>query len=229
MRILTLSDEVMIPIYSPAVRQRFGGVDLVIGCGDLPYYYLEYVLSMLDAPLFFVRGNHASVVEYGTAGPRCEPMGGTDLHLQVVNHGGLLMAGVEGSARYSRGPFQYTQTEMWQHVLRLAPGLIRNRILYGRPLDIFVSHAPPWGIHDQPDAAHQGIKAFRWLLRVFRPAIHFHGHSHVYRPDTTTETQFHRTRVINTYPYLETEFRHVPARAGIPGFRRGTQERGDGS
>lgn len=228
MRILTLSDEVIVPIYSPAVRQRFGGVDLIIGCGDLPYYYLEYVVSMLDAPLFFVRGNHASVEEYGAAGPRCEPLGGVDLHGQVVNYNGLLMAGVEGSERYSRGPFQYTQTEMWGHVLRMAPNLIRNRILYGRCLDIFVTHAPPWGIHDQPDAAHRGIQAFRWLLQVFHPAIHFHGHSHVYRPDTITKTRFHRTQVINTYPYRETEFRHVPARLGIPGFRSGAQEHRDG-
>ena len=228
MRILTLSDEVIAPIYSAAVRRRFGGVDLIIGCGDLPYYYLEYVVSMLDAPLFFVRGNHASIVEYGVAGACSEPMGGVDLHRQVVNHNGLLMAGVEGSVRYSRGEFQYTQTEMWGHVLQLVPGLLRNRAVYGRSLDIFVSHAPPWGIHDKPDAPHRGIKAFRWLLRVFHPAIHFHGHSHVYRPDAVTETRFHRTQVINTYPYRETEFQHVPARLRIPGLKNGTQEHSDG-
>jgi Icc-related predicted phosphoesterase len=218
----------MRPIYSPAVRERYGGVDLIIGCGDLPYYYLDYVVSMLDVPLFFVRGNHGNIVEYSAAGSCSEPLGGVDLHLKTVNHDGLLMAGVEGSARYSRGPFQYTQSEMWGHVLRLTPGLLRNRILYGSALDIFVSHAPPWGIHDQPDAAHQGIKAFRWLLRAFRPAIHFHGHSHVYHPGTVTETRFFGTRVINTYPCLQTEFQHVPARLGIPGFRRSSQERTDG-
>jgi len=86
-------------------------------------------------------------------------------------------------------------------VFNLFPLLLWNRIRYGRYLDIFVTHASPWGIHDQPDYPHVGIKAFRWLLTVFKPQIHLHGHIHVYRPDTVTETHFEETRVINTYGY----------------------------
>ena len=93
---------------------------------------------------------------------------------------------------------------MWRYVIGLVPGLLRNRIACGRYLDVFVSHAPPWGIHDQPDLPHQGIKAFRWLLEVFRPAYHFHGHIHVYHSDTITRTQFHATQVINSYGFVET-------------------------
>ena len=37
--------------------------DLVIGCGDLPFDYLEYLVSRLDVPLLYVPGNHdASLV-----------------------------------------------------------------------------------------------------------------------------------------------------------------------
>jgi len=90
-------------------------------------------------------------------------------------------------------------------VLSLVPKLLLNRLRYGRYLDIFVSHAPPWGIHDRPDLPHQGIKAFRWFLKTFRPAYHFHGHVHVYRPDAITETRFHQTLVVNTYGYREME------------------------
>ena len=85
------------------------------------------------------------------------------------------------------------------------PALLFNRIRHGRYLDVFVTHAPPWGIHDKSDRAHRGIKAFRWLLNAFQPRYHFHGHIHVYRPDTITETVFHNTRVLNTYGSLETE------------------------
>jgi Icc-related predicted phosphoesterase len=130
-------------------------------------------------------------------------MGGIDLHCKLVNHQGLLMAGIEGSLRYNQGHFQYSQSEMWLNVLKLVPGMIINRIIHGRFLDIFITHAPPWQIHDQPDRAHQGIKAFRWLLRVFRPRYHFHGHIHLYNHNEVAETQFHDTLVINAYGYRE--------------------------
>jgi uncharacterized protein len=202
--VLTLSDVQIEFIYSPRVQSRFPDVELVIGCGDLPYYYMEYVSNALNVPLYFVRGNHASQVEYTVAGPRTAPLGAIDLHRRVVQHDGLLLAGVEGSLRYRESPYQYSQGEMWTHVFRMIPALILNQAIYGRFLDVFVSHAPPWGIHDQADLPHQGIKAFLWFLRVFRPAYHFHGHIHVYRSDTITRTRFHDTQVINTYGFLET-------------------------
>lgn len=204
LKVLSLSDTTVRFIYSPQVRKKFSDVDLVLGCGDLAYYYLEYVENALDVPLFFVRGNHDKVVEYHTWGQRTAPAGGVDLHRQAINHRGLLIAGVEGSLRYRPGLFQYSQSEMFGHLLHLIPSLLVNRIAHGRFLDVFVTHAPPWGIHDKIDLPHQGIKAFRWFLRVFRPAYHFHGHVHIYRPDTEEETKFVRTRIINTYGYRET-------------------------
>ncbi len=206
-KVLSLSDKQVDSIYSSQVKNRFAEVDLILGCGDLAYYYLEFVVSMLNVPLFFVRGNHSNLIEHTISGPKTHPHGGTDLHRRVINHKGLLLAGVEGSLRYRSGPFQYTQTEMWFHVLRIVPSLLRNRAIYGRYLDVFISHAPPWGIHDKPDLPHQGIKAFRWLLETFRPAYHFHGHIHVYRKDTQTVTQFRSTTVINTYGFRETELK----------------------
>jgi Icc-related predicted phosphoesterase len=217
-KVLSLSDVQIEFIYSPRVQSRFSDVDLVIGCGDLPYYYMEYVGNALDVPLLFVRGNHASEVEFTVAGPRTAPLGAIDLHRRVVQHNGLLIAGVEGSLRYRESPYQYSQGEMWGHVIRLLPALMINRAIHGRFLDIFVSHAPPWGIHDQPDLPHQGIRAFLWLLRVFRPAYHFHGHIHVYRNDTITKTRFHDTQVINTYGFLETTVEIRPAGLAPLGF-----------
>lgn len=203
MKILSLSDMTVPFIYSSHVRRRFGNVNLVLGCGDLSYLYLEYVLTALNIPLFFVRGNHDKIVEYSAWGQRTAPAGATDLHRQVCNYRGLLLGGVAGSLRYRPGPFQYTQGEMFRNVLSLVPSMLANRIQYGRFLDIFITHAPPFGIHDEADLTHTGIKAFRWLDKVFRPAYHIHGHMHIYRPDTVTETRFGKTLVINTYPYKE--------------------------
>jgi uncharacterized protein len=201
LKILLLSDVIVSFIYSPQVRYRFPDVDLLIGCGDLAYYYIEYVLNALDVPCYFVRGNHDKVVEYSLEAQRTAPSGAVNLHRKVINHQGLLLAGVEGSLRYRVGPYQYTHSQMWEHVFQLVPGLLLNRMRYGRYLDLFVTHSPPQGIHDMPDLPHQGIKAFRWFIRVFHPAYHVHGHIHVYRPDTKVETNVDRTRVINAFSY----------------------------
>lgn len=204
MRILSLSDTIVSLMYSPLVRSRHQGVDLILGCGDLPYYYLEYVFNSLDAPLYYVRGNHDKVIEYSSAGQRAGPHGCIDLHCRTAKSKGLLLAGVEGSLRYRPGPFQYTQAEMWMNVYRLVPGLLRNRLQYGRYLDVFVTHAPPTGVHDDVDLPHRGINAFRWLAKVFRPALHVHGHIHIYYPGQEMETRLGATRVINTYAWRET-------------------------
>lgn len=200
MKILAVSDVVVDFLYSPQAARRFPDVDLLIGCGDLPYYYLEYLISTLNRPLYFVRGNHSSLIEFGVGGERRAPLGGVDLHCRLVqDESGLLLAGVEGSLQYNNGRYQYSQAVMWQHVLGLAPALLWNKLRTGRFLDVFVTHAPPWKIHDQEDRPHQGIKAFRWFDRVFQPAYHLHGHIHVYRPDTVTHTWLGRTQIINTY------------------------------
>lgn len=200
-----MSDTILQQIYSPNIREKFADIDLVICCGDLPYYYQEYVICMLDKPLFFVRGNHDKEVEYGEAGDRVAPEGGLDLHQRVICHRGILLAGVEGSLRYREGPFQYSQFEMWTHVFHLIPRFIYNRIRLGRYLDVFITHAPPKDVHDKPDRTHQGIYAFRWVIQVFQPAYHFHGHIHVYHPGEVIETRIGQTRVINTYGYRKTD------------------------
>lgn len=207
MRILSISDEVEEVLYSEEAWERFPGIDLVISCGDLPYYYLDYVATTLRTSLYYVRGNHGHLPEYTYSGEELmEPVGGTDLHAATANHDGLLLAGVQGSLRYGPGPFQYTQGEMWMHVFRLVPRLMRNRIRHGRFLDIFVTHAPPWRIQEGEDRAHRGVKAFRWALKAFGPALHLHGHVRPLRRDAQTETQFGRTLVVNTYGRRVIEF-----------------------
>jgi len=195
------------------ICDRFSDVDLVISCGDLPYFYLEYIMTMLNVPLYFVRGNHASRLEYASSGvPRTSPWGAFDLDQKVhKDESGLLLAGLEGSVRYNNGPYQYTQNEYWYKIFRLVPGLLFNKLMYGRYLDIFVTHASPYRIHDMDDRAHQGAKAFNWLISVFKPTYHLHGHIHVYRQDTITQTQVDQTTVINTYGYRITDV-VLPAR-----------------
>jgi len=204
MKILSVSDVELGIIYNPQIAERFYDVDLVVSCGDLPYYYLEYIISTLNVPLYHVRGNHASKVELTSMGDRTEPWGAINLHRKVrQDDTGLLLAGLEGTIKYNLGPHQYSQAEMWMMVWKMTPALFFNKLRYGRYLDVFVSHAPPWKIHDMEDLPHQGVKAFRWLDHVFKPQVHLHGHIHVYRQDTVTQSQFENTLVMNTYGYRE--------------------------
>jgi len=201
-KILSVSDTIIPSIYSPLVSEKFSDIDCVVSCGDLPFYYQEYIVSSLNVPLYFVHGNHDPEFEFGEASKSAYPLGGTNLHAKVVRWQNLLMAGIEGSILYNKSSgYQHSQDQMWMYTLRLVPGLFWNRIRYDRYLDLFVTHAPTWGIHDGPDFPHIGIKAFRWLIKVFKPQYHLHGHIHVYKPNTITETKFGDTKVINSYGY----------------------------
>lgn len=226
MKVLSLSDQVLDFIYAPTVATRFSAVDLILGCGDLPYYYLEYLVDVLCKPVFFVRGNHNGEVEYTSGGDRKQPWGAVDLHRKVVHHQGLLVAGFQGSLRYRQGPFMYTQGEMWNMVLSMAPRLAMNRARYGRALDVLVTHAPPRGIHDRPDLAHQGFNAFRWLLSTFRPRYHFHGHIHIYDKKTPMVTRFQDTVVVNTFGYRSTDLT-IPELDGTTPPDKAAKEAGD--
>lgn len=212
MKLLTVSDIESSLIYSANIAKRFHDVDLAISCGDLSYFYLEYIISTLDIPLFYVRGNHANKIEHGYGGTRKSPWGGINLHKKVIRdkHSGLLLAGIEGCIRYNDGDFQYSQNEMWLKVMKLVPGLLMNKIRYGRFVDIFVSHASPWGIHDDTDRAHNGVKAFLWLVKVFQPMYHLHGHIHIYWPGVISETKLGKTIIYNTYGYRKLTFDFPP-------------------
>ncbi len=201
-RILAVSDKVVETLYTPAIRNNVGLVDLLLACGDLPFYYLEFLVSMLDVPAFYVYGNHDHNLRYTEQGPvTIHPPGWVNLDERSVRVKGLLLAGLEGSIRYRpRGLHQYTQAEMHRKALRLASRLLVNRLFYGRYLDILITHSPPYGIHDGPDYAHTGFEAFLWLMARFRPRYLLHGHRHVYGREVT-KSRYHRTWVLNVYPY----------------------------
>lgn len=206
MKILALSDQVVEHLYTPLVKERFGDVDLVVGCGDLPNYYLDYIVSMLNVPLALVPGNHD--LPAASSNPEEKPeshlgtRGSANIDGTVMKEHGLLLAGLGGSIRYRPdGAHQYTQAQMASRVLALAPRLYWNHIRYGRFLDILVTHAPPRGTHDAEDPAHVGFEVFNRFIARFRPRYLLHGHSHIYRRGAITTTQVGPTTIINVYPY----------------------------
>jgi len=205
MRVLTLSDEVVPLVYSLQIKERFADVALVLCCGDLPYYYIDYVISMLDRPCYYVAGNHDQ--PEWTAGGECvtTPHGCIDMDGQVHFDHGLLLAGIGGSLRYNRERgAQYTEWQMFVKCCLLAAKLLWQKLVYGRQLDIMMTHAPLAGVHDAQDRPHRGVQSFVWLQRIFRPRYWIHGHVHrSYSYGVPIETCWNGTMVYNTAGYRD--------------------------
>ena len=202
-KILAVSDEVADSLYGEPLRLRIGQIDLVLGCGDLPAEYLEFLVSLLNVPLYYVFGNHDGSGWWSANGTLAhQPEGCFPLEGKTVNYRGVLLAGLGGSIRYAPAArYQFTQREMWSKTLALALRLWFNRWRYGRFLDIFISHSPPRGIQDGPDAAHVGFEAFRWLLSWAQPGWHLHGHTTPVRNRPAPRSRLGSTQVIFVPPF----------------------------
>jgi Icc-related predicted phosphoesterase len=201
MKILAVSDQEVERLYDLVPQGHFSGVGLIIGCGDLRYEYLEYMVTILNVDLFYVPGNHDHEYNPGSAAARAA--GCTNLDLGTARAGGLLLAGFGGSVRYRPdGANQYTQTEAFLRAAMLLPKLWRNRLRYGRALDVLVTHSPPYGVHDDESRAHRGLKAINWLLDYARPRYHLHGHLHYLQGNLVRDAVWQgTTSIVNVYPY----------------------------
>lgn len=58
MKILAISDIVEPVLYGPNISSYAADVEAIISCGDLPFEYLEYILTVSGAPLYYVLCNH---------------------------------------------------------------------------------------------------------------------------------------------------------------------------
>jgi Icc-related predicted phosphoesterase len=210
-RILIVADEVSPRLDRPEVKEI--RPDLVVSCGDLPYDYLEYLVSLLNVPLVFVPGNHDPSTDsqrrdavdpesFSWAAHFDEdlrPHGCQNIDNKIVEVAGLRIAGLGGCIRYNEGPHQYTQREMaWRATKIEMRG--RARGLKRRKVDLLVTHAPPEGCGDGPDAAHKGIGALHRLTRVLAPQYLLHGHIHphgFHKPDR----RLGDTTVVNVVPF----------------------------
>jgi Icc-related predicted phosphoesterase len=230
LQILAVSDEVDQRIYSATIKDRMGDVDLVIGCGDLPATYLEFLSDALMRPVYYVLGNHAEeLTRAGERGIPRHPEGCIDLGGKVVTDStsGLIMAGLPGSVRYTDSdPVQYTEWQMQWMILKMAPKLLWNRYRHGRALDVLVTHSPPRHVGDRDDFAHQGFVSMRRFLRWFRPKYQMHGHIHLYDRSKPHTVRFMDTDVINVFPYRRLEL-HVDAleSQGEPAVHESTTDR----
>jgi len=198
-KILCVSDTEMPQLHNAVnLRRQYHDVEMIISCGDMSPNYLDFISSIIGAPLYYVRGNHDEIYDK-------EPPGGIDLHGQVVQYGGLTMAGLEGCIRYNRGQIQYSQAQMHGKVLGMAPAVFWNRWARQRRIDLFVTHSPARDIHDGKDVAHRGFAGFLNFMKWFRPRYMLHGHVHTWDRRKTVRTQYESTCVLNINPFTVLE------------------------
>ncbi|GMO12521.1 MAG: metallophosphoesterase [Treponemataceae bacterium] len=222
MKFLCLSDTIDPLVYSEAIKERFADVDAVLCAGDLPMEYIDFVVSMLNVPVYFVFGNHnlkefpyyhksfqtEELFEEHNSKKK-EPFSGCGAvyagfkvhRLKVAEKKTLLIAGSSGSIWYNGGMAQYSDRRMFLILLGMAPSLLYNKIRYGRFLDVFLTHSPPYKIHDKEDPCHTGFKCFRWFLKQFQPACMIHGHIHLYDFLAKRVSVYHKTKIINVYSH----------------------------
>lgn len=210
MKILAVSDEVVERLYSLCHNGHFKDVELIIGCGDLPYPYLENIVSFLNVPLLYVPGNHDP--NYSVEDSKSYVEGGSNLDRKLVRFKTFLIGGLGGCIQYRPdGTNQYTQSDAYFRAFGMIPSLLLNRIHYGRSMDILITHSPPFGVHDEDTQAHRGLKAINWLIRVARPRYHFHGHTHFYRRNLDeSESILQGTKIMNVHPYKVLDIYHQP-------------------
>ncbi len=202
MKILAISDKIVDIIYTPSIEERLADIDLIISSGDLPNNYLEFIVTILNKPLFYVFGNHHRNVIYTDKGKKIGgPEGCINIDNRIIEYNDLLIGGLEGSMRYSPGEHQYTDFEMCMKINRLKPRLYKNRLFKKRFIDILVTHAPPYKIHDEEDLCHRGFKCFNKFIENYKPKYLIHGHIHYYGCNNEWLTEVNGTKVINAYGY----------------------------
>ena len=235
MKFLLVSDQIDPFVYSTNIKDRYGDVDAVFCAGDLPLAYVDFIVTSLNKPVYFIYGNHdlKGYSYYSKKGNK-DPFdqsafhdrfdfacGGDYASNRVLRNkkltwkfkngkeSPLLVAGVSGSRRYNAGECQFTEKQMFFQLLRLLPSLVINKIRYGRYCDVFLAHASPRHIHDKEDACHKGFECFNWFIKKFSPALFIHGHIHLYDLQSERVTQTEKTTVVNAFSRILVELNAI--------------------
>ena len=189
MKILLVSDMECPALWDHFRPERVEGVDLIISCGDLKRDYLEFLVTMVNRPVFYIPGNHD--VRYLTNPPEgCECIDDC-----VINYRGIRIGGLGGCLKYSDSAYQYTEKEMAHRVRKL-----RKCIRKAGGLDIFVTHAAMAGYGDAEDRAHHGFECFKEIMDRYHPQFMCHGHVHQsYGWEIPRQVEYKGIPVINAF------------------------------
>ena len=188
-------------------------VDLILSAGDLSAKYLEFLVTMINVPLVYVRGNHDGAYD------REPPLGcinadGRMLEIRCgrgSNKETVRIMGLGGSMRYKdNAADMYTEKEMRGRIIKLKARAFRDglsgRLSRGASPDILLTHSPCRGYGDMDDLAHTGFECFNALLEEYHPKLHVFGHVHREYGDFRRATPHPSgTQLINASGYCITD------------------------
>lgn len=171
-RILAVADEVDQALYGSRLNEL--RPDLILGCGDLPFDYLEYLPAKAEVPLLYVHGNHDPSprrqvesaylpAEYPQQSPS-SVLGCVNPEDRWKDEVGLRIASLGGSIRYNDGDNQFTQAEMRRRVRRPTRRARIRQWWDRRSVDIVIAHSPLLDCGDERDGPHRGFAAFHRLI-----------------------------------------------------------------
>ena len=151
-------------------------VDILVSVGDLPDEIILQATARCDPrEILAIRGNHDS------SSPFPAPI--HDLHLKTFTVGGVRFGGFCGSWKFKpKGNYLFQQHEV-EELLAGFP-----------PVDVFIAHNSPRGIHDRDDEVHLGFVAFSNYIAAAKPKFFIHGHQH-----HNIETMVGCTRIIGVF------------------------------
>lgn len=169
MKILVVADVEDKLLYDHFDKKRVDGVELIVGCGDLRTDYIDFLITMVNVPMIYVRGNHD---DSQIANP---PLGAICIEDRIYNYKGVKFMGLGGSYRYNpNGRNMYTERDMKLRMLRLLP-----RIKLKGGIDVLVTHSPAKGYGDLEDLPHRGFNTFNDIMNRCHPKYMVHGHVHM--------------------------------------------------
>jgi hypothetical protein len=165
-RLLAASDEPDRTLENPSNRARLAPIDGIVGCGDLEPDWLSFLGDAFSVPIAYVLGNHDRGLSWAAAQNIPAPLGsGT-----TATFAGLRIVALPWPSAGSHGNVR-DEGAAWRQ--SVAAGV---RLIFGRRPLLFVSHVPPLGAGDGPDAYHRGFAGYRWLLNRTHPPLWLHGH-----------------------------------------------------
>jgi len=214
MKVLALSDRVDEFLDTDSGVDSVRDVDLMISCGDLPFEYLERLVTVLNVPFLFVLGNHDRPILRASGDTSSAPEGGVNVHGRhralSAPDGGLLLVVGFGGTKQCEGPGSGTsEMAILGSVFRMLPRLLWYRLRYGRAIDVLMTHAPPAGVHEGNDPCHRGFRVLRWIILWFRPTLALHGHVHPTYGVDVRPARLGPTRILNVYGSIRLEVKNA--------------------
>ena len=157
MKILLVADYEMRELWNyweSAGKKRTEGVELILSAGDIRPHYLEFLVTMLNVPCLYVRGNHDGYYDVEPPGG-CIDIDGRVCEIRIPDPGRLSLhtggdtggdaaglsegtgagvrtiriAGLGGSMRYHDGPDMYTEKEMRRRIRSLRRSMRLGKVI----------------------------------------------------------------------------------------------------